>query len=49
MEGKKDIQLIIKIDKKLSDKLNKYIKENCLNKSAFIRKIIEDRINDKKI
>lgn len=49
MKEKKDIQLIIKIDRELADNLNEYIKKNCLNKSAFIRKIIQDRINDKKI
>lgn len=47
MKEKKEIQLIVKISKGLQEKLNKYIEENCLNKSAFVRKLIEDKINEK--
>lgn len=47
MKEKKDTQLIVKISKDLHEKLNKYIEENCLNKSAFVRKLIEDRIDEK--
>jgi hypothetical protein len=46
MEGKKDTQLIVKISKELHEKLNRYIEENCLNKSAFVRKLLENKINE---
>jgi metal-responsive CopG/Arc/MetJ family transcriptional regulator len=41
---KKQIQLVVKIPKVLSDKLKEYTKKNCINKSAFVRKLIEDNI-----
>jgi metal-responsive CopG/Arc/MetJ family transcriptional regulator len=48
MKEKKNIPLIIKLDKVLHKKLNKYVEDNCLNKSAFVRKLIEDKINEEK-
>jgi metal-responsive CopG/Arc/MetJ family transcriptional regulator len=41
---KKEIQLVVKIPKILSDNLKEYVKKNCINKSAFVRKLIEDNI-----
>jgi len=47
MKEKKKISIHFTIDKIINEKFDKFIKDNCMNKSLLIQTLIENYLNNK--